>query len=216
MKTRKRQFIVVLMSLLFFVTGIFAVSGIQSTKAHALTPDYSHEEGIYYFYDSSPSFSESESQAIAGPNLKVTYDKKPLVSEQELAYLLYTGYFWGFPGSGNVTVVIDIKTIVPQLDLLEELFTCLKQQNCKVIYITAASAETYHIYVDKLSSCTDVIFRESEDDFAYFFEKSIIDMACINTGVSFDSYPVSWNGVWDNDWRERFGKTLAFSLTEDF
>lgn len=136
MKTLKKRLAIVL-SLILFMTGIFAMGGIAaSKKADALSPNYYGGDTVYYFSDSTPILNDNEVRSVAG-NMDVVYDIQSLISSQRLAYLVYTGYFWGFDDSSNTVVIVEIKAMKPDSHTLRDLFACLQYQNCKVIFISA-------------------------------------------------------------------------------
>ncbi len=93
---------------------------------------------IYYFSDSAPAFGEIFDSYIG---LNVTYDIQYLLTPQELTYMLYSGYFWGFNQNNMNIVIIEIKTIKPDPVVLENLFECLKLQGCKVMFISPYQPE---------------------------------------------------------------------------
>jgi hypothetical protein len=89
---------------------------------------------LYYFSDSTPYFSDVITADTVYCNY-VYYDVHPLITEQELAFLIYSGYFWGFNETTITTVIIEIKTMKPDQDLLEQLFKCIESQQRKVLFI---------------------------------------------------------------------------------
>ena len=78
------------------LTG-FGSAGGATKKVNALSADYPKTNtpmtNIYYFSDSAPAFGEIFDSYIG---LNVTYDIQYLLTPQELTYMLYSGYFWGF------------------------------------------------------------------------------------------------------------------------
>lgn len=61
MKILKKRLMVVVMSLALFLTGIFAVGGIDSKKADAFSPNYNGDPyTIYYFTDYYPTVTYDE------------------------------------------------------------------------------------------------------------------------------------------------------------
>ncbi len=201
MKILKKRLIVVVMSLVLFVTGIFTIGGIESKKADALSPDYNERDTVYYFSDSSPILDLGKSFG----NMDVIYDIQPLISSQRLAYLVYTGYFWGFDDSANTVVIVEIKTMMPDPYTLRDLFTCLQRQNCKVLFVSAYEESEYADssfmgYVNEFMHC-------NKDKYARFLDYSIIDMARQNVGYTFEDFS-DWPEIWDSySWQETWADT---------
>ena len=123
------------------LTG-FGSAGGATKKVNALSADYPKTNtpmtNIYYFSDSAPAFGEIFDSYIG---LNVTYDIQYLLTPQELTYMLYSGYFWGFNQNNMNIVIIEIKTIKPDPVVLENLFECLKLQGCKVMFISPYQPE---------------------------------------------------------------------------
>lgn len=200
MKTLKKRLVVVLMSLVLFVAGIFAMGGFDSKKAKALSPNYYGGDTVYYFSDSTPTLNDNEVRSVAG-NMDVVYDIQPLISSQRLAYLVYTGYFWGFDDYSNTVVIVEIKAMKPDSYTLRDLFACLQYQNCKVIFISAYEEYEYDDpglfmeFVNEFMPC-------NKDKYGRFLDYSIIDMARQNVGYSFADFS-DWAEIWyNNDWSD--------------
>ena len=141
MKTTKNFLIVIITTVMVVLTG-FGSAGGATKKVNALSADYPKTNtpmtNIYYFSDSSPAFGEIFDSYIG---LNVTYDIQYLLTPQELTYMLYSGYFWGFNQNNINIVIIEIKTIKPDPVVLENLFECLKLQGCKVMFISPYQPE---------------------------------------------------------------------------
>ena len=205
MKTLKKRLAIVL-SLILFMTGIFAMGGIAaSKKADALSPNYYGGDTVYYFSDSTPILNDNEVRSVAG-NMDVVYDIQSLISSQRLAYLVYTGYFWGFDDSSNTVVIVEIKAMKPDSYTLRDLFACLQYQNCKVIFISAYEEYEYDDpglfmeFVNWFMPC-------NKDKFGRFLDYSIIDMARQNVGYSFGDFG-DWAEIWyNNDWSDIWAET---------
>lgn len=178
MKKLKSRVIVVVMALVLLVTGVFALGGLKSTKAEALT----QSQAGYYFCDSVPIMDE-ETLRIEYKMNNIDYDIQPLISSQKLAYLVYTGYFWGLEDKYSL-VIVDIKAMKPDAQTLRDLFICLKYQNCNVIFVSAyeeyeyGDATLFMEYVDDFMPC-------DLDRYGNFVDYSVLDMACWNLGYSY-------------------------------
>jgi hypothetical protein len=125
---------------------------------------------IYYFSDSEPAFSDE----IKG---YVYYDIHPLITQQELAFLIYSGYFWGL-GNGNTeltSVIIEIKTMQPDQFLMEQLFHCLGEQGLKVVFICPYIFDMGYTQGDGEDTFTALPCNF--DDYALFFDHNI---ECMN------------------------------------
>ena len=139
MKFSKRLIVVILVIILC-VPCICAISGPKS-DVHAYSKMYSDQD-VYYFSDSNPYIQEEEFEKN---KLSVYYDVKNLLTPYEFRYLVYTGYFWGL---NDKIVVIDIKTMLPDVRLLRDLFCLLKDQGCLVAFITPNLREDYEVELE--------------------------------------------------------------------
>ncbi len=143
----KKRVTSLFMALILLITGFVSVRSLSDSKTYAVPIEYNN---VYYFSDSTPAFSEL-ADSLAG---NVTYDQKYLASPQALAYLLYSGYFWGFNcGMNDIPIdynlaIIELKTIKPDAKTLENLFTVLRRQDCKVMFISP--------YIDEYGSLGDI------------------------------------------------------------
>lgn len=201
MRTLKKRLVVVVMSLVLFITGIFAVGGIDRKKAEALSPNYTGGDTVYYFSDSTPILDEDQVRSIAG-NLNVVYDIQLLISPQRLAYLVYTGYFWGFDYS-NTVVIVEIKAMKPDPNTLRDLFECLQVQNCKVLFVSAFEYDDDWIFMDNVNEYLPC----NVDKYGLFLDYSIIDMARQNVGYSLSAFK-DWSLLWyNNDWGDIWADT---------
>lgn len=156
------------------LTG-FGSAGGATRKVNALSPDYpkinTPMTNIYYFSDSAPAFSEILDSYIG---LNVTYDIQYLLTPQELTYMLYSGYFWGFNQRNMNIVIIEIKTIKPDPMILENLFECLKLQGCKVMFISPYQPEFGDL------SFADVSMPCNMDKYSRFLKNAIKTMLNAN------------------------------------
>lgn len=174
MKTTKNFFIVIIATVMVILTG-FGSAGGATRKVNALSPDYpkinTPMTNIYYFSDSAPAFSEILDSYIG---LNVTYDIQYLLTPQELTYMLYSGYFWGFNQYNMNIVIIEIKTIKPDPVILENLFECLKLQGCKVMFISPYQPEFGDLTFADASMPCDM------DKYSRFLKNAIKDVLTAN------------------------------------
>ncbi len=143
MKILKKRLMVVVMSLALFLTGIFAVGGIDSKKADAFSPNYNGDPyTIYYFTDYYPTVTYDELVNEFG-SYNVVYDRQ-FITESEFTEMVYNGYFEGFD-FGTCVVIIDIKTFMPDSYVLYDLFFDLQQnQGCITAFVSIYSDSEYY------------------------------------------------------------------------
>lgn len=167
----KRIFIV-LLTITFVGINVFMPSTKNTEKAHALfnSDDMMFDRGydcLYYFSDSTPN-AEYYAEATRAGIPQTIIDTRYGLTEQELAYLLYSGYFWGFEDDNKNVVVLEFKTMYVSPSLLENLCYCLKQQGCHVMLLTP-------YYYSSIENCDSIRFVEY-DELNRFFKDSVIDM----------------------------------------
>ncbi len=162
MKTTTKKLTAILLCLLLFLTGIATLFAVRPQKAEAFAnEEIDYTDSIYYFSDSKRVLSNEELDSVRG-NSKIFYDFHRLTSAQEFKYLLYTGYFWRFTESENVTVIIQINTVTLDQQMWDDLALCLSEQKkCKPLFITT---ENNREYVRKPFICL-------ESGFNYFLQK---------------------------------------------
>lgn len=176
MQGLKNKIVVTVIAIIVLITGIFGVGSMQSKNSYALPLDFkefSKCDTLYYFSDSSPAFRDM-AEGMAGYDYRVFFDVKSLITEQELAYLLYSGYFWGFEQSYRNVAIIEIKTMQPDSLLLENLFACFKAQGCRVMFISPYAGE-----YGSLSNC-DTIMPCNKDKYSLYVKRSICSMSGAN------------------------------------
>lgn len=167
---KTRNFVV---ALLFLLLTLFPGFMPKNREAKALSSNYFlhfDSDNVYYFSDSTPAFKDVyEANNTLVP---VTYDIHPLMTNQELAFLLYSGYFWGFNQLVNNTVIIEIKSAMPDPIVLMNLFICLQEQGCKVMFISS--------YLDELDSSileyTDVSMQCNMDKYSRYLKNAVKGM----------------------------------------
>ena len=204
MKKIKKSIISMFMAFVLMFSFLLPIGQVNTKKASALSPDYMPVETmptVYYFSDSQPTFKDYLDQQIG---LNVIYDTQYFITSQELAFMLYTGYFWGFNQESTNIVIIEIKAIKPDYFILNELFECLQYQGCKVMFISPyqpefVSGEVLE-YVDASMPC-------NQDLYMRFIKNSIRSM--LNTdGCFLDNTTILLDG--------RFIKRNGLSATADF
>lgn len=102
------------------------LGGLQKETTRADEPT-NYSSSIYYFSDSEPVVTDDEIIEQIG-NYTLYHDIHYLSSAQEFRYMLYTGYFWKFLGSYNVTVIIQINSVTLDEDTWTALNECLRRQ----------------------------------------------------------------------------------------
>lgn len=145
-------------------------------KADALNWQLYQPEGkaahssVYYFCDADPYVLyalEPEYARLA------VIDQHNLLSEQELRYMLYTGYFWGFKFDPNLeeskynnVVVIELRTFKPSETTMINLVNCFRYQKAKVIFASP-------FFRDYSSSLDCIMLPTNFDDYAAFLRDTI-------------------------------------------
>lgn len=182
MTTIKKKLTAIFAAVILLAAGIFAGGATLNREAKALSPYfpiYNENNGypIYYFCDSAPEYVD-EIYEVYGLNYysPIYFDRHDLLTEQELKFMYYSGYFWGiqYQGYGKLLVVFEIKTMVPDATLLEDIFDCLRQQNCVVAFVTPYPEEypfASDLYYFDISPC-------NQDKYQYFLDTSCYDMEC--------------------------------------
>lgn len=171
MQKTKNFFVSVVMAVMMLFSSVVSFGGINKKEANALSPDYPENAGIstvYYFSDSTPAF-QNIVQGYIGLNVFV--DVQPLLTPQELAYMLYSGYFWGFDQTVTNIVIIELKTMMPDPEVLMNLFECLDMQGCKVMFISPYQPDftDYYEFVDSSMAC-------NHDKYSRYLKNSIRSM----------------------------------------
>lgn len=125
---------------------------------------------VYYFCDADPYVLyalEPEYARLA------VIDQHNLLSEQELRYMLYTGYFWGFKFDPNLeeskynnVVVIELRTFKPSETTMINFVNCFRYQKAKVIFASP-------FFRDYSSSLDCIMLPTNFDDYAAFLRNTI-------------------------------------------
>lgn len=152
---KRNKLLFTLVALVFAFTSITYSTGTSTVKVNALNSNYFDAQNfnvIYYFSDSSPTFQDFLSTVISP--YPVIFDTQYALTSEELEYMLYSGYFWGFNECVDNIVIFELKTMMPDYYVLEEIFKCLKGQNCKIMFISPYYTEYSSIeYIDASMHC---------------------------------------------------------------
>ncbi len=128
-----KSLILATMIVVTLFAGVIVV-GMPQNEAKALSSEYHGEpDTIYYFYDFYQSIEEmSLMTAFVGYN--VVFDHNGSLGS-DFTQLVNQNYFDNF--GDNCVVVIDIKSFLPDCNILMQLFMELKmEQGCTTIFVT--------------------------------------------------------------------------------
>ena len=149
MKTLTKKIGAFALSTLVFVVFLFAACLATLSHAHA-DKDYISDknitvDNIYYFTDYYPTVSYKSLQAF-GKNL--TFDHQ-YVKSNEFTDMVESGYFSNI-GYEDTLVIIDIKTFLPDNNVINALFYDLRQlQDCKTLLVSAYDEDNFDTqYID--------------------------------------------------------------------
>ncbi len=133
MKSIKKKIVALFLAIALLATGFAAVRLSIGSEVSALAPGYNGEpDTVYYFFDYYPTLPYSTMEPTFGSRYNIVYDRYN--GARCFDEMVKNGYFEGF-GSGCY-VIIDIKTFMPQNDVLEALFLGLKNQECKTAFVS--------------------------------------------------------------------------------
>ncbi|MDE6029584.1 MAG: hypothetical protein K2F90_04615 [Clostridiales bacterium] len=148
-RTLKKRFAAIIMAFLLVFMAMATVCGLKTDKADALSIDYADHYGyqeVYYFSDSRPAFNEYFNDAF--------FDIHSYISVEEFEFMVYGGYFMGFDYDyTRAVVIIQLATIKPSEQTLNDLFYCLHYQNCKVMFLTPFMSEYGNLECDFTLLC---------------------------------------------------------------
>lgn len=171
MATIKKFFISVALAFVMMFTGITALCGMESKQAKALTTTYSGQSNtIYYFSDFYPTIDHT-SMVDAFGTYNIVYDRQN-VGEFTFTDMVANGYFSGF--GNNCVVIIDIKGFRAPAGLLQVLFSSLKNQGCKTMFVTVYTQQSYA--GSAFLNYVDVFYESDFGKLRTFVHNSIIDM----------------------------------------
>lgn len=168
--TLKKRFTAIAVALLLVIASIVTVNGFRVGKPAALSAGYCNDgqtTDVYYFSDSAPIFVEGVPEHILD---KTFYDIHRGLSVAEFEFLVYGGYFMGFDDYyPRAVVVIQLATIKPSEQTLNDLFYCLHYQNCLVMFLSPFRNEYVNLNCDKSIPCP-------LDDYDLFLRLSVRSM----------------------------------------
>lgn len=175
MATIKKFFISVALAFVMMFTGITALYGMESKQAKALTPTYTGQSNtIYYFSDFYPTIDHT-SMVDAFGTYNIVYDRQN-VGEFTFTDMVANGYFSGF--GNNCVVIIDIKGFRAPAGLLQVLFSSLKNQGCKTMFVTVYTQQSYA--GSAFLNYVDVFYESDFGKLRTFVHNSILDMSIGN------------------------------------
>ena len=152
MKRIKTALLALVMVFMMTLTGFSAI------EANALVPSYNGDDmTVYYFTDYYQSLEE-DVLAEEFDDFNVIYDHQ-WVTEQEFNDMVDDHYFTGF--GDDCIVVIDIKTFMPDPDVLLDLFQTLKvtYNNCGTVLVSPYSSSDYDS--EPFLNYVDVVFQSN-------------------------------------------------------
>ncbi len=170
MKATTKKFFVMLLSFVMLTATCFGLVGnLQRHKADAwsvnsfIRSKITKKGEVYYFSD------DSIGKFSLLTNEKVVADIHDLITPQELEFMLYTGYFWGFDPSLNTRVVIEIKTMKPDSSTIANLISCLNAQNCSVMFVSPYKTEYGNLGAKEAMPC-------NKGEYSRYLKNSVRDM----------------------------------------
>lgn len=169
-----RKLFTAILAFTFIVTAVIVTPTVKRQKANALCMDepagYSPGTSVYYFSDSP--ITEAYENFFSGYGT-IVYDAHPYITIQELQYMLYSGYFWGF--TPPCMVVLELKAMKPPITLLTNLIKCLRMQQCGIILITPYMSEYgAMVSTDGEDDCFDYVSGVAYDKYALFVQDTVI------------------------------------------
>lgn len=171
-----KKFFTMLLAFTFIVTAVIVIPTGKRQKANALCMDegcYYPGTNIYYFSDSPVTSAYQE--FFEDFRCSIIYDTHPYITIQELQYMFYSGYFWGF--TPPCMVVLELKAMKPPITLLTNLIKCFRMQNCGVILITPYMSDfgtMWSTYGEDDSF--DYVSGVTYDKFALYLQDSVLYM----------------------------------------
>ena len=177
MKQLKKCFTFIAMSIIMLFVCMMPFSAISQKKAFALSTDYSGEDNtIYYFSDSAPIMDASTLSNLYGTDYNIVYDVQSDLTVQDLSGNYGQSYFDGF--GENCVVIIEFKNIFANTTTLNSIFSNLKTQGCKVVFVSAVEQFLYtNIDWDNVDA-----FMQCQNQVYYFAVNAVKDIAARNQG----------------------------------
>ncbi|MBS6464023.1 MAG: hypothetical protein KH436_03700 [Firmicutes bacterium] len=138
MKTIGKKSTVLLLVLAILGTCFMSFGWSKREKAQALASDI---DTIYYLTDYYPTLSYDALYYEFGDSYEYQYELKAL-DETILYDMVHTGFFADL--AENHLVIIDIKLLKPDVDVLSDLFFDLKvMQGCMTVFVSSYAASAY-------------------------------------------------------------------------
>ena len=177
MKQLKKCFTFIAMSIIMLFVCMMPFSAISQKKAFALSTDYSGEDNtIYYFSDSAPIMDASTLSNLYGTDYNIVYDVQSNLTVQDVSGNYGQSYFDGF--GENCVVIIEFKNIFANTTTLNSIFSNLKTQGCKVVFVSAVEQFLYtNIDWDNVDA-----FMQCQNQVYYFAVNAVKDIAARNQG----------------------------------
>ena len=180
MRTMKKSCFAVLMAALVAFSAIFSVCLMpQQAQAQILNPSLQEEpysDVLYYFSDSEPLFEEEAKSFADNSGKDIVYDGYQFLTPQQLAFMVYTGYFWRFDGSPSSNVaVLELKMPGYDDELIDALVRCFQAQQCKVLLICGFDTDA--------EGTADEFIRCGAADEYWFIEDMLSDVRGDITGA---------------------------------
>lgn len=177
MKTIGKKFTTLFLVLAIMLSGLLVFNTTKREKAYALTNQYqpvSNMDNVYYFSDSSPSRQNMLGNPIG---LYVYYDAHYYITPQEFNFMVFSGYFWEltYVEDANVLAIFEFKTMKPDQQVLENLFSCLMEHGVKVMFISCYLEDYSFSYGINDSNCYESMYCNA-DQYAFFLRHSFRSM----------------------------------------
>lgn len=137
MRKVKKNVTISVISLILAMATMLSCLTIFEVQNTAKADDETTE--IYYFNDFYPTLSQSQMGAFGG-SYSITYDRQSLDANGFID-LVDDGYFDWL--TCEYLVVIDIKTFLANAFTLKKLFSNLKNNDCKVIFVSIYDLNEY-------------------------------------------------------------------------
>ena len=138
---KKNSIIATILAITMFCV-IIPLGPTNKKTVNALSPDYNGQsDTIYYFNDYYPTVRPSKLEEEY-PDYNIIFDRQQ-VTAQSFTLLVNSGYFTGF--AEGCLVIIDIKTFLPDANLLNTLFYSLHEtQGCKTMFMSIYNQQNYY------------------------------------------------------------------------